>query len=141
MPPRKERDTNKALLASDETKVCRTCKRERPIADYQYPRHRTCMACRIRMQEKSMVYHLTQATLPERKPPGLTSSHEGWLKYMRERYRAEHMTNDREPPLHLPRVKWCRRCRQHKPVREFENYRVRICMACDGPTAPWTVPT
>jgi imidazolonepropionase-like amidohydrolase len=60
---------------------------------------------------------------------------------MRERWRAEHMTDDREPPLVLPRSKMCVRCHYRKPVREFANYRVRLCLACDGPTAPWTVPT
>lgn len=119
--------------------MCRSCHRERPVVDYLLQRHKVCMHCRIRHREKAAAWHAATPP-PPAEGPGLTSTREGRNKHARERYRIEHESLTAAPPAKPPRIKWCLRCKQYKPVREFESYRVRICIRCDGPTAPWVAP-
>jgi hypothetical protein len=63
--------------------------------------------------------------------PGITRTREGLNKLDRERKRLA--APERKPPMRVASHKLCRRCQLVKPYSEFSSWRVRVCLACDGP--------
>jgi hypothetical protein len=122
------------LQTYNATKVCRKCRQERSMRDYQLPRHKVCMHCKLKVCKMALAFQLDNLP-PRSTAPALTSTREGYNKYQRERYREHYMKN-KEPPIKPPRVKVCMRCGRKKLPSEFENYHVRICLQCDKPPPP-----
>lgn len=113
-----------------ETKTCRQCKCSLQIACFSLPRHRICTACKVK-QRNAALWFSNPAHSPVVPHVDKTSKeYTNW--YHREYYRRNRMVYP-EPPLFTPETKLCRRCGQFKPTSEFETYRLRVCMACDGP--------
>jgi len=117
------------------TRRCLKCKTSKTIHDFQTPRSRLCISCHLALRHNAVVFdEHTRKFTPAPRVPGLTMTPEGMAKYQRERHRNRRAN---EPnlrlPLVLPKNKLCRRCQRLKPLSEFESWRVRICLACDGP--------
>lgn len=114
-----------------KTKQCRQCKARRPITDYQTPRHKICIPCVVERRNAAIWF-----SNPKNSPvvPHVDASSADYNRwYQRQRYRANKMQTA-TTPYELPKGKLCRRCQKWKDLSEFGSWRVRICLACDGPT-------
>jgi hypothetical protein len=89
------------------------------------------MSCALRNRRLALVHALAQAGADLKGKPGLTSTREGRRDYQRMRHRDR--MGQREPPVHLPKAKLCRRCQRMLPIDAFGSWRIRICLKCDGP--------
>ena len=115
------------------TKTCRKCKRTQPIENFETPKHRQCIPCKVKLQHTRGIWQPQHPAANPTKAPGITSTVEGRAKYARELARRKAGPATRLPAI-LPVSKHCRRCQTRKPLIEFASWRVRICLACDGPS-------
>lgn len=115
------------------TRKCRRCKKYRTLKDFETHHHKTCIPCQITIRLDAVrVNEHTGKLEPKPTGPALTSTVEGRNKYERDRKRA--LAGSAKPPAVMPTTKLCRRCQTRKPLSEFGSWRIRVCLACDGPT-------
>jgi hypothetical protein len=116
------------------TRHCRRCGKAVDVKNFSHPRIKTCLPCQVARARDALVFDEHTKTLQPARAlgPALTTTVEGYNKYQREYARAR--AKKRNDPLFLPESKLCRRCQRRKPLSEFGSWRVRICLACDGPT-------
>jgi hypothetical protein len=125
-------------MENKPTKVCRRCRKRRPLEAFETVHHKNCKLCRIKLANMGVAYAEHIAANP---PPllvevgkGLNATREGMNKYNREYYRDNRMDPNRKVPRFPSKKKLCRRCQVKKKLSDFGSWRVRICKACDGPS-------
>jgi hypothetical protein len=124
---------------SKTEKICRQCRRLKPMTAYASRRMHVCTACHVQRRNEAVWFH-THKSHPEVVPPSITTTTEG-LNFHRRRMRrarkaAEELAKGIEPkrPLYQGDKRMCRRCQTMKRLGEFGSWRYRVCLACDGPT-------
>jgi len=116
------------------TRKCRRCKKSRELKDFQTHRIKTCIPCQLARAKDTLVFNEASRIMePAPTGPALTSTLDGMRKYKRD-YARERAPSTVKPPLVTPTTKLCRRCQTRKPLSEFGSWRIRVCLACDGPT-------
>jgi hypothetical protein len=133
-----QRKTHNMPEQAQQTKTCRTCDKPRPLTDFELPKHRECMECKLKRRKLALFYQTH--TLPEPET-ALTTTGEGWNRYRRDRNRAKRaveLANQGVVPkpvdpfkMDIPRK--CRRCHRMLARRLFASEHVRLCLECDGP--------
>jgi len=113
------------------TRKCRRCKKFRTLKDFETHHHKTCIPCQIKLRQAGVLFHESAAN-PTPTSTALTSTLDGMRKYKREYARAA--MKPVKPPMVMPTTKLCRKCQKYKPLSEFGSWRIRVCLACDGPT-------